>query len=262
MDEQSRSADGRFEPTTVVVPLDGSALSEMSLPLAHQLAARFRATVRTVTVGDERPDIAADLVLDGDPAEALLGHLAASDRTLVCMSSHGHGGIRRRLIGSVAEQLIRRAPTPVIVTGSQVAQANVGVPRTVLAGITISPRQPKLVQLLAEWAPLLGAGLELAHIRLPSAAELYVTRTTGRLPPDRPDLDQLAEALRADGVAATPHLLPGSDPVSALQTLAHRLPAPVLLAVDSHHTGERVHHDVAYQLIRESRWPVLATVGT
>jgi hypothetical protein len=35
-----------------------------------------------------------------------------------------------------------------------------------------------------------------------------------------------------------------------------------LLAVDSHHTGERAHHDVAYQLIRGSRWPVLATLGT
>jgi nucleotide-binding universal stress UspA family protein len=262
MDEHSRSADGRFVPTTLVVPLDGSALSEMSLPLAHLLAAQFRATIRTVTVGDKRHGVAADLVLDGDPAEALLGHLAASDRTLVCMSSHGHGGLRRRLIGSVAEQLIRRAPTPVIVTGSQVARADIGVPRTLLAGIAFSPRQSKLVQLLAEWAPLLGAGLELAHVRLPSAAELYVTHTTGRLPPDRPDLDQLAAELRDDGVKATPHLLPGSNPVSALRTLADRLPAPVLLAVDSHQTGERVHHDVAHELIRESRWPVLATVGT
>jgi nucleotide-binding universal stress UspA family protein len=254
--------DDAFVPITIVVPVDGSALSEMSVPLAQQLAARFDADVRTVTVGGDGHEVAADLVLDGDPAGALLDHLADSDRTLVCMSSHGHGGIRRRLIGSVTEQLIRRAPTPVIVTGPQAPRAELRVPRTLLAGVADSPRRPKLLQLLAVWAPLLDAKVELAHVRSPSAAELYVTRTTGQLAPDRPDLDQLARQLRAEGVRATPHVLPGDDPVAGLLSLADRVAPPVLVTVDSHHAGERVHHDVAYQLIRRSRWPVLATAGT
>jgi nucleotide-binding universal stress UspA family protein len=253
--------DEALVPVTILVPIDGSALSERSVPLAQQLAVRFDAEVRTVTVGIDRHEVAADLVLDGEPAEALLDHLADSDRTLVCMSSHGHGGIRRRLVGSVAEELIRRAPTPVIVTGPQAGHAEVGVPRTLLAGVADSPRRSKLLRLLAAWAPLLGAQVELAHVRLPSAAELYVTRTTGQLAPDRPDLEQLARQLRADGVPATPHTLPGSDPVAGLLALADRVAPPALLAVDSHHAGERVHHDVAYQLIRGSRWPVLATLG-
>jgi nucleotide-binding universal stress UspA family protein len=254
--------DDAMVPITIVVPVDGSALSGKSVPLAHQLAVRFHADVRTVTVRGDGDEVAADLVLDGDPAGALLDHLTDGDRTLVCMSSHGHGGIRRRLIGSVAEQLIRGAPTPVIVTGPQLDPAEVGVPRTLLAGIADSPRRSKLLQLLAAWAPLLGARVELAHVRSPSAAELYVTRTTGQLAPDRPDLDQLARQLRAEGVPATSHALPGSDPVAGLLSLADRVASPALLAVDSHHTGERVHHDVAYQLIRGSRWPVLATLGT
>lgn len=68
--------------------------------------------------------------------------------------------------------------------------------------------------------------------------------------------------LRADGVSAAKHLLPGTDPVAGSRALADRLPSPVLLAVDSHRAGERARDDVAYELIRESRWPVLATVGT
>jgi nucleotide-binding universal stress UspA family protein len=254
--------DDALVPVTILVPIDGSALSERSVPLAQQLAARFDAEVRTVTVGGDRDEVAADLVLDGDPAGALLDHLAELERTLVCMSSHGHGGIRRRLIGSVAEQLIRRATTPVLVIGPQVGRAEVGVPRTLLAGVADSPRRSKLLQLLTAWAPLFGAKVELAHVRLPSAAELYVTRTTGQLAPDRPDLDQLARQLRAEGVPATPHALPGSDAVAGLLSFADRVTPPALLAVDSHHAGERVHHDVAYQLIRGSRWPVLATLGT
>ncbi len=89
-----------------------------------------------------------------------------------------------------------------------------------------------------------------------------MTRTTGQLAPDRPGLDQLGRPLRADGVPATPHALPGSDPVAGLLTLADRVTPPALVAVDSHHTGEHAHHDVAYQLIPGSRWPVLATLGT
>jgi nucleotide-binding universal stress UspA family protein len=254
--------DDAMVPVTIVVPVDGSALSGKSVQLAHQLAVRFHAEVRTVTVGGDGHEVAADLMLDGDPVGALLDHLADGDRTLVCMSSHGHGGIRRRLIGSVAEQLIRRAPTPVIATGPQVGRAQVGVPRTVLAGVADSSRRPKLLQLLAVWASLLGAKVELTHVRSPSAAELYVTRTTGQLASDRPDLDQLARQLRAERVSATPHVLRGSDPVAGLLSLADRVPPPVLIAVDSHHAGDRVHHDVAYQLIRGSRWPVLATLGS
>jgi nucleotide-binding universal stress UspA family protein len=107
-------------PVTIVVPVDRSPLSEMSVLLAQLLAAPFGAEVRTVTVGVEGHQVDADLVLDGDPTGALLDHLAELDRALVCMSSHGHGGIRRRLIGSVAEQIIRRAAAPVIVTRLQV----------------------------------------------------------------------------------------------------------------------------------------------
>jgi hypothetical protein len=35
-------------------------------------------------------------------------------------------------------------------------------------------------------------------------------------------------------------------------------PAPVLLAVDSHHADESAHRDIAYRLLRRSPWPVLA----
>lgn len=254
--------DRSLVPSTVVVPTDGSALSELALPLAHRLAATFRASVCTVMVGNPGPVGRPDVALRGEPVEALLDHLADRERALVCMSSHGHGGIRRRLIGSVAEQLVRRAPVPVLVAGPRIARTGLGVPRTLLAGLSLGPRQDRLLRLLAAWAPVLGATIELAHVRLPTAAELYTARTTGRLPADRPELDVLAAELGERGIKATPHVLAGANPVTALERLAARLPPPVLLAVDSHHADEPVDHDIAYQLIRSARWPVLAGLGT
>jgi nucleotide-binding universal stress UspA family protein len=262
MAAETNGAAGVLVPRTLVVPLDGSALSEAALPLAHLLAAQFRATVQTVTVGHVARAGGSDVALQGDPVGALVDHLGGIDGALVCMSSHGRGGIRRRLVGSVAEGLLRRAPAPVIVTGPEVQRGDIGVPRTLLAGISLSPNHDRLLALLGAWAPLLGARMELAHVRLPSAAELYVSRTTGRLPADRPDLERLAARLRTRGVRARPHVLPGADPQDALLALAGRLTPPVLVAVDTHHGDDPGHHDVAYTLIRRSRWPVLASVGT
>lgn len=54
----------------------------------------------------------------------------------------------------------------------------------------------------------------------------------------------------------------GHKVAAGLLSLADQVTPPALVAIDSHHAGEHVRHDVAYQLIRESRWPILATLGT
>ncbi len=177
------------------------------------------------------------------------------------MSRHGHGGIRRRLIGSVADQVIRRAPAPVIVTGPQVGRADIGVARTLLAGF-VGESWSALAPLLASWAPLLGATVEVADIDRGSSAEPSATSPTGQPPTDRSSGDHLVAQLHTEGVRAAAHLLPRADPISGLRTLADRLPPPVLLAIDSQCKDERVPDDVAYRLIRTSRWPVLASLGT
>jgi hypothetical protein len=57
------------------------------------------------------------------------------------------------------------------------------------------------------------------------------------------------------------HPLSRADRIAGLQTLADRLPPPVLLAIASRSEDEFVPDDVAYRLIPASRWPVLATLG-
>lgn len=51
--------------------------------------------------------------LRGSPARVLLNEAAAYD--LLVMGSHGHKGLERTLLGSVAETLVRESPTPVLV---------------------------------------------------------------------------------------------------------------------------------------------------
>lgn len=246
-------------PRTIIVPLDGSARSEASLPLGYLLADRFRASVQTVTVAPA--EATADVLLDGDPADALVDHLADTDRTLVCMSSHGHGGLRRRLVGSVAEAVIRRSPVPVIVSGPHATPPDRIVARSILAGLVWSPHIARMSALLTAWASLLDARVELVHVRRPSAPELYATKVTGRPSSDHPPIHELAARLIEHGIDTTVHPMLSTDPAAALLSVAEGLRGPILLAVDTHRDDEPVHHDTAYQLIRHSPWPVLATVG-
>ncbi|MER3438644.1 MAG: hypothetical protein C4346_14230 [Chloroflexota bacterium] len=60
-------------------------------------------------------------VATGTPAFVLLDLVQPGD--LVVMTSHGRGGLRRWLIGSVAEKLIREAPAPVLIVRPQAAAA-------------------------------------------------------------------------------------------------------------------------------------------
>lgn len=51
-------------------------------------------------------------VAEGPPAEVI--NSAARECDLVVIGTHGRGGLRRVLMGSVAEQVLRKAPCPVM----------------------------------------------------------------------------------------------------------------------------------------------------
>lgn len=137
--------------STILVPLDGSPLGERALPVAVALARRSGACVELIHVRgpgaasahapmyDTRLDedlerdirdritaLAGRLVRDegvtatavyvrGDVARALDEHAAARGVDLIVMTSHGRGGFNRAWLGSVADELMRRAAVPLLI---------------------------------------------------------------------------------------------------------------------------------------------------
>lgn len=251
---------GKLPPDIVVVPLDGSTYAASVLPYAQRLARRFGARVQTVTVGElSEPGAEVQLQLDGDPAEALLAHLVGLDRALVCMASHGHGGLRRRLLGSVAEALVRQCVHPVIIHGPEAEIG--GPPHTIVAGLAWSPRREQMLATLSAWAlparrPPRTRPRPLAQRRGTLRGSHDRARATRRAQP-QPDRGEAQPTRRS-------HLHPPARrrrPGDVTAPFARKQPAPVLLVVDSHQADEPAHRDIAYRLIRRSPWPVLATVG-
>lgn len=65
---------------------------------------------------EQMAGIVADYVIyEGFPEECILDYAKRQDADIIIMGSHGRRGLKRMILGSVAEHVIRRAPCPVLV---------------------------------------------------------------------------------------------------------------------------------------------------
>jgi nucleotide-binding universal stress UspA family protein len=77
---------------------------------------RHRLWEDLLRVRPPHPDVLVEYVLNqGDPAQAILRAVEEHGGDLIVMGSHGRRGLRRLLMGSVAEQVVRAARCPVLV---------------------------------------------------------------------------------------------------------------------------------------------------
>lgn len=91
--------------------------------------ARLEAVRREVEATGSR-DVTARLV-HGRPAPAILELAEREPFDLIIMGTHGRTGVERIVLGSVAEEVMRRAPCPVLTikTSRAVAQRRASAPR-------------------------------------------------------------------------------------------------------------------------------------
>lgn len=117
----------------ILVPQDGSAGARAILPWAARLAHlhRVNLTILHVSAGKEpHPDVARMMARhraamvrrggsvslqfeQGDPAEGILKASRPGD--LIAVTTHGRGGLKRLILGSVAEKVVTQASVPVAI---------------------------------------------------------------------------------------------------------------------------------------------------
>jgi len=140
----------------------------------------------------------------GSPAEEILKMLRSRlSPELVVVGTQGRTGVRRLLIGSVAEEVIRHARRPVMVVGplaqereakfSGQKQVNILVP----SDLGKNSRAAELYAL--SYARRLGAGVTLFHCLWDTINTVIVNSAYSGMAPF--DLDALFEESRADAVA-------------------------------------------------------------
>jgi nucleotide-binding universal stress UspA family protein len=94
---------GLYVPAAAVASFEQTILEGADRKLAEFREAHFPATQRIVLS-----------VRSGDPAEEILSYIADQNIDAVVMGTHGRKGLDRVLFGSVAEQVVKRSPVPVL----------------------------------------------------------------------------------------------------------------------------------------------------
>jgi len=205
----------------ILVPLDGSDLSEAALPVAAALAARLEASVSLVHVLEKRPPrevhgrphltalaaaqsylakvaaqaFAAEVRVQThvqpsgveNVARAISDHAAPADGEgvdLIVMCAHGRSGARRALAGTLAQRILSRGGKPVLMLPPRITPGLTEFRcRSILAPVDRDPEHFPAVHLAGELAAAFQAAMHLLLI-VPTFATLYGGWvSTGRLLP-------------------------------------------------------------------------------
>jgi nucleotide-binding universal stress UspA family protein len=290
----------------ILIPLDGSAFGELALPLALPIAERQRAELELVHVYESIPPylvqgappldpgldqelkrdretylesvaawvrrstavpVTATLLDADDVAAALVEHIARRHADLVSMTTHGRSGISRLWMGSVAIDVVRHSPTPVLVTrpdesGSRDEPA---LPfRRVLVPVDGSPADDDAIDDVLAVAGTDDVEFTLLHVIVPVVylAEppqvSVMTEVELESAADR-YLDETARRLRPRGCTVTTRVVTHTQPARAILEYAKEWGAD-LVAMESHARGAVARvllGSTTDKVIRASHVPVL-----
>lgn len=197
------------------------------------------------------------LLIEGEPARAILQIAQAEHADLIMMPSHGHT-FDRFLLGSVTAKILSGSECPVW-TGAHVEESHGQefAIRSVLCAVDLGPRSRQTVSWAAQMAAEFGARLTLSHVT--ASVELWGPGGTYVNPKWKDELvgdasQQLAELQRDLGIKADVFI--GSGDVPKVLGQAARQAKADLLVLECYPYGGnlRIH---GYAIICAVPVPVL-----
>lgn len=252
----------------ILFATDGSDCAEQARGHAVQLAKRFEASLHIVHVEERdadltevidvrESDVLADLHErnDGPPpmaeprmqtrtvvhpsaAGGILSYAVEHDAQLIVLGTHGRRGVRRLVLGSVAEEVVRKAPCPVCTVGRGATAPESLQGGILLVPVDFSDHQVRLEAHARELAKGFDMTLVLCHVvELQGLPDVYGVNAQ---PPEPGVLEERttevmenrADTLREGGVEARVEVRTG-DPSTEIVDAADDLGAN-LLAIATH----------------------------
>ena len=211
----------------ILVPLDGSPLSEAIVPLAETLARDYEAELILVralrTLNSPEAEVKAqeeaEAYLRGlaarveargipvtwkvwydDPDRALADAARFNGVDLVTMTTHGRGGLSRLVFGSVAESLVRKATVPILLVRGQLTWQAGGL-GTILVPLDGSELSEAILPTVERLAGPFDLGIELVRAIEPlpayAAAEVSTARTEEMIALEESDAEQYLRKVSA-----------------------------------------------------------------
>jgi nucleotide-binding universal stress UspA family protein len=223
----------------VLVPLDGSHLAEAALPVASAIASQLGASVTLIHVIERNPpetihsdrhlcsvdeataylaetarkDFPPGLRIEthvhtaevDDVARSIVDHADELEPDLVVMCTHGRGGPRDLVFGTIAQQVIAFGRTPVLLIRPEVQERTPGFLRSaILVPLDRNPDHARCLPFAVGLARPFGVSIQLLSV-IPTADKLTGHEAaTGRLLPSATrlmleiDEEQAADYLEAN----------------------------------------------------------------
>jgi nucleotide-binding universal stress UspA family protein len=293
--------------TSVLVPLSGAPFSKRALPAALALAERSGARLELVHVaegpiddgetpplpriGRDRPAAArralatlADqlraetslditlTILTGPVTTTLDAYIATRRADIVVMSTHADNAMRRALLGSVADHVLRHSDTPVLMVGPGASDAATSTPRYrhVLIPLDGSAGAERIIDQIVVVATAGTTKVTLLEVYVPlPVSTIPFPDNTGPIEAPGeferrrvellPHLESVATALRVRGFETAVSFVSHPRVVSGILEFARENP-PDLIALATHgHGGVRRFFEgsVASGVIHGAQSPVL-----
>jgi len=156
---------------TILVPLDGSELSQSALPIANELAEAVDASVMLLASGwgstvaeleaylnESATTLTApstiSVVPDTFPATAIANAMNGPEDAVV-MATHGRTGLGKALLGSVAEDVLKRSDHPVLLVGPKAVAFTSFRGSTMVVTTDGSPISAMILPRASRWAKAL-----------------------------------------------------------------------------------------------------------
>lgn len=205
----------------ILIPLDGSTDAEVALAAAMPIARQAHSEFHLVRVVEEaEPPETAQIYLQrvagalrrtgvattvevraGRAAEEILSCAPLAPADLIAMTTHGRSGLSRLFLGSVTEEVLRRADVPLLVC--RPGQVTPEWRRIVLA-VDGSSRAEQILPDAVRLARNLGASVDALAVVSPIVTGPGLGDAPFYLEPSRPlpYLRKLCDRLGTEGVAA------------------------------------------------------------
>ena len=290
----------------ILVPLDGSKLAEAAIPVAASLAQRLNAPVTLlhiieqdaphaihddhhITQADEatayleqiaKRDFPAQVKVSAhvhtaavkDVARSLVEHaMTEFQPDLIVMCTHGKGGIRELLYGSIAQQVVAQGITPL-----WLIKPEAGTPKpfkldTILVPLDSGPVHDDSLPATQELARAYQSTIHLLTV-VPTfstvagetaAASSLLPATSSALLDIKvenaaEDLQQHLEELKAAGLQVTAEVARG-DPATEIVKISEKLNTDLIVLTTHRKAGTAAFwaRSVAPNIVRRARIPIL-----
>lgn len=289
----------------LLVPLDGSNMAESVLPAVSTLARKLNIVVTLLHVieKDAPREVHGDLHLT-DPAEArtyldklaaeafphdvcverhvhkaavsdvarsIVSHSRESGGDLVVMSTHGRGGLRDWLFGSIAQQVIAGGAAPVLIIRPGAAAKGSFACRSILIPLDGDEEHEQALSAAIHFARVFGSTIHLLLV-VPTRQTLKRQRAaTARLLPNATSalldmtlasgkeyLDHQLSHLSSMRFTATAEIMRG-DPATAITSAADKTHADLIVLATHRKAGSEAFwsESVAPQVSNRSHRPLL-----